>query len=450
MLCFYADIDPDYIDVKDWGITLDGAIGSTSTTITLSSTADLPNEGVLKIEDEFIGYSGLDGNDITGCCRGLCGTTPASHANATPVYVSWATAAIGIWRSGLKFKARFENAKSVGDRIKTWSEDSFVDVWTNEDGKVTGELQAPPLQTDYPEYTEDDIIFNSKSFKRDEESRITRVNFWYDPRNPDPKTSGDEDGVEDDYFFMQSYRDAEAESSDAFDEIKLKSFYGEWVYRRIDALWNAAHYITKYFDGTPKITFGLELRENALEVLDLIRLTVPEDVDADGVADSKFYFITSKLRKAINYIEFIAEQAGFGDEKYAKIGPENGVLDSAISDVDTTIDIDLSGTDLEVTDFRTGGTHQIYVEDEKITYTTATDVSTSYDIVRLTGVTRGVDGTSNVAHAAGVDVRMLYSAASDDHRQVYGFIGSTGDPPSGNLLDADGDFTEETAGYLIW
>ena len=95
-------------------------------------------------------------------------------------------------------------------------------------------------------------------------------------------------------------------------------------------------------------------------------------------------------------------------------------------------------------------TRQVFIEDEKISFTSAVLVDTSYEVVRLTGVTRGVDGTSNVAHSAGVDVRFLYSAADTEHRRLYGFIGSTGDPPAGNLLDADGDFTEETPGYRIW
>ena len=144
------------------------------------------------------------------------------------------------------------------------------------------------------------------------------------------------------------------------------------------------------------------------------------------------------------------EQAGFGEDRYAKVGPPNGVLDVGIDDDDVVIDVDLTGTGMDADDWRTGGEHQVRIGDEVISYTTVTDnagSSADPDVIRLTGVTRD---SGAVAHLAGADVVILYSAASDRHRERYGFIGSAGDPPDGNLLDGDGDLVGDVAGYLNW
>jgi hypothetical protein len=281
---------------------------------------------------------------------------------------------------------------------------------------------------------------------RNEDSRITRCRVWFDANKPDPKTKGED--AEDDYTNLQAYRDVDAESANNYDEVKLKSIFGEWIHTDGDAQWLATHYFVKYRDGTPRVMLSMELKDDDIRVMDLVELTLPEDVDVDGNEVSRFYYVISKVKRGINLIELELEQAGFAQENYARIGHKNGVLDVGINTVTTQIDVDLSATGLTIDDWRTGGTHHIYIEDEKISYTTVTDQGS--DIIRLTGGARGVDGTSNVAHSAGVDVRMLYSAASDEYRRIYGFIGSTGDPPSGNLLDGNGDLVNETPGYLFW
>jgi hypothetical protein len=68
------------------GTTLNGAISSTVTTITLTSTAGLPATGFLLIESETIQYGYISGNVLYNCFRGQNGTTAASHASGVSVY----------------------------------------------------------------------------------------------------------------------------------------------------------------------------------------------------------------------------------------------------------------------------------------------------------------------------------------------------------------------------
>jgi len=69
--------------------TLNGDLTDSATTITVTSTTGFLNEGVLRIEDEEIYYSGLTATTFTGCSRGINDTTASAHSDTTeliPVY----------------------------------------------------------------------------------------------------------------------------------------------------------------------------------------------------------------------------------------------------------------------------------------------------------------------------------------------------------------------------
>lgn len=76
--------------------TLNGSINSSVTTILLASTGTFPSSGVALINNEFIIYTGVSGNNLTGVIRGANGTTAASHTNGAAVigYISIFPAAI--------------------------------------------------------------------------------------------------------------------------------------------------------------------------------------------------------------------------------------------------------------------------------------------------------------------------------------------------------------------
>lgn len=68
--------------------TLNGAISSTDTTITLANASGLPTQGFINIGSETIGYQNIVGNQILNAWRGQNGTTAASHLTAAPVYTN--------------------------------------------------------------------------------------------------------------------------------------------------------------------------------------------------------------------------------------------------------------------------------------------------------------------------------------------------------------------------
>jgi hypothetical protein len=80
--------------------TLNGALlddtngtGGTGSSITLTSTTNFPTSGTIKVGAEFISYTGVSGNDLTGITRDVAGTRSA-HADGSSVefYTSWGQA----------------------------------------------------------------------------------------------------------------------------------------------------------------------------------------------------------------------------------------------------------------------------------------------------------------------------------------------------------------------
>jgi hypothetical protein len=71
-------------------------ISATDTTITLTSTANLPTVGFINIDNETIGYQNIVGNQILNAWRGQANTTAASHAAAASVYVNYLPS-VNVW-----------------------------------------------------------------------------------------------------------------------------------------------------------------------------------------------------------------------------------------------------------------------------------------------------------------------------------------------------------------
>jgi len=75
---------------------LDGAITSTSTTITLNTVVGLAGSGFIRLNTEDIYYTYISGNTLGGVFRGQNNTTAASQADGTAVFVPQLPA-VTVW-----------------------------------------------------------------------------------------------------------------------------------------------------------------------------------------------------------------------------------------------------------------------------------------------------------------------------------------------------------------
>jgi len=80
--------------------------GGSGTSITLTSTANFPTTGSIKVGAEYISYTGISGNNLTGITRAVAGTRSAHSSGATvEYYIAWGQSAIsstitldpGLW-----------------------------------------------------------------------------------------------------------------------------------------------------------------------------------------------------------------------------------------------------------------------------------------------------------------------------------------------------------------
>ena len=80
-------IDKDYANNEDdvFATTLNGSHSSSVTTLTLTTTTGIDATGTVHIGSEQVTYTGVLGNDITGCTRGANSTTAATHADDVAV-----------------------------------------------------------------------------------------------------------------------------------------------------------------------------------------------------------------------------------------------------------------------------------------------------------------------------------------------------------------------------
>jgi hypothetical protein len=80
-------IEKDYANNEDdvFATTLNGSHSSSVATLTLTTTTGIDATGTVHIGSEQVTYTGVLGNDITGCTRGANSTTAAIHADDVAV-----------------------------------------------------------------------------------------------------------------------------------------------------------------------------------------------------------------------------------------------------------------------------------------------------------------------------------------------------------------------------
>lgn len=78
---------PDLMYVPDGRTQINDEDGITAvvTTIPVTLSDNLLSAGIVKIESEYVIYTGVSGGSLTGCSRGALGTSGATHADAVAV-----------------------------------------------------------------------------------------------------------------------------------------------------------------------------------------------------------------------------------------------------------------------------------------------------------------------------------------------------------------------------
>lgn len=434
-LFYRAGVDMDCIYTIDRGITLTSGISDTDVVIPVSAV-NLPQEGIVKVEDELIKYYLIIGQNLQVKKRGAYGTTKASHASGKSVDPVSFTDELNRWIANMLYRRVITDPLKIQELIVDLCRSSQFMIFQNEDQKLQGRAITPPWWDEtIPELTDQDILEDSIGVNENEAERRTRTVMMYSPLKNDP---GDKT---DDWARSWWYVDMDMEGANHFGFVKDKNLKAPFTYRSVEADAVTALLQAVFSPRAEILKFQTDPRTN-LKLASLFRMTTDEIVAIDGTPEERILMqVLSKIlieNKGKNAYEYDARRLAI-EGRFGLIAPDYPTLTSNITSDQTDIQATISIDTFQFEEIRPDG-GQVQIEGEEIDY----DSCTKDDDTHITfhGCVRDGD---KAAHSAGAWVMILYPGASDSAREKYAFIGD-----ADNMLDSDGDGVVDEEGYLIY
>lgn len=300
------------------GIKLASDIDTAATTIPISETKDLDDEGYILIGDEIIRYTSKDDAtlSLSGATRGYWNTTIAAHSkkekiqpvayfpptNPYDLMLSLLTDLGGIPDEDIDVAA-FTSLKSYPIEDMPCSaiitEPTKLDKlyfelveltdcksWVNEDLKITITKNFPnlPGRGYVPISDMKNILFQSGAVDANEKSKHTRISFYWNQKvlgKTDDETS---------FTRLDLAIDADAEGDNEYNERADKKIFCRWMqtgYINEDILYEwienyVKRYVANYRDPMPLVSFQLELKDLLLKTGEYIKLSTDELCDIHG------------------------------------------------------------------------------------------------------------------------------------------------------------------------
>ncbi len=454
LLCNRAGINPDYFEMVESGDTLASDITAGASSIPVNNPDLFPDTGIIKIDNELIVYRGKSGNNLDTTAgnpcpifykhhRGAFGTTASSHTAGAKIYFPQITWEVSNWARGNLYRTEIVEPRKVQELINELSGQALFYIWQNENSKIDFWLFSPPRPGESVIGINDEknIVLDSLSWENDPEILASRVIVYYAPTKENPGKNPEN------YSLAHMLVEEDVENEYWLGEVKAKVFYAGWIYRETEASSLASKYLLNYKYGARKLNFQLELKDLDLEVGDIFRINTGKLLLSDGVSHDQLLAIVLKKKfRSPGKIEISAIEQKL-DYKYGYISPDNPSLYAGITGTSTTIQLQLTGNTFQNEDFAESGFIRLYdgVNDEIISYSSKTYNSDNM-ILTLNNCQRGQLGTSPDSFSAGTMAILMFAGASDTAKNnLWAWQGN-----SNNLLDSDGNGTNETEGYLIF
>lgn len=345
-------------------VALDTAtIPVTDASIYKDPAVTLWDEAVL-IEKNIITYTGISGNDLTGCTWGAFGSDKANLVGGEKVQqcfaaidrpvqdiqeqnalrggmlagqldtAGWATEA-DLWLQQAIFTGCVIKPRPGTKNLQELQREGMHNLYWNErTQKVELKALAPPLPTGPIESINDNDISGLPDFDPRVNSHITRVFIHYDLQTP----LEDDDKVEN-YDNNYLIINADAEDSDQYDGETPENIFSRWITSDVWARRIAHRRLARYLNGIPTITADLTHKDFALlnvgDFLNLITRVYPK---ATGEAQTRAVQVVSISQTTDGKFSTKMEDPDFDaggviGGKYAVIAPD-GQPDYDLADTD--------------------------------------------------------------------------------------------------------------------
>lgn len=311
--------------------------------------------------DEYIKFTGISGNQLTGLTRGLFGTSDVTHAvdkkviqvavfaDATDtgiaadlgvnpvdamkeIILAWVgidsadvdtsqfDSERDIWYISPRFRRIVESPTSAEKLLAQLRQLTMSNIWQNEEQKLTFKALAPPAPgEDRPEFrTDENIIDDSLSVNDKVETQISRIIIHFDPDD----TWGTKDHTSEDEFSQHLiWINASAENPNGqADQVEIE-FFADWIYNVAEAIIFASRYSRRYSPVAPaEVKFKVTRRDAEVETGEFVDLTAEQFVNDDGTIDTLNFQILSKSENENGVISMKALETKF-EKKYGFIAP---------------------------------------------------------------------------------------------------------------------------------
>lgn len=182
------------------------------------------------------------------------------------------------WLSVVNLTTLITEPTGVDKLLAEICEQALCFIWWDErDQKIKLKALRPPTETP-TEISEDaNIIANSQSLKLADDERATQVWVFYARRNPTEKLD-----EESNYARVRIRIDADAESENAYGDVRIRKIYSRWIQQDSIALTLAARLITRYSDTPRYMRFRCDAKDRSLWTADVVDVTTRLIVDETG------------------------------------------------------------------------------------------------------------------------------------------------------------------------
>lgn len=243
---------------------------------------------------------------------------PAQYINST----DWAAEETN-WYSTSTITTLISEPTGVNELINKLAEEYFFQVWWNEIEQEIKLMAIVPPSTAaaIPTWTDESNLIEGKtSIDRNDDDRLTRVLFYYNPRTP--LDHSDPEDFESVYVII----DADAEGLDKYADERVKIIYGRFVATESLAVQTSGRLLNR-FKNTPKTaTVQVDAKDASIWTGDIAVIESARLQGFDGAAAGTRFQVQSvkeKTDKALSgsVYEYKLLEINFGS-RYAYIGPD--------------------------------------------------------------------------------------------------------------------------------
>lgn len=223
------------------------------------------------------------------------------------------------WQSA-DMHAVIRRPKKASELMARIREPRGILVYLNKAGKWACVYMGPA--TAAGALTDDHLIYGKTSLNHDDQERLTRVSFWWDPVTESTSSQMLADSYERGAIFI----DASLENPLNYNDQRGDVFVDAYLWSQVPSsrVANIARRIvTRRRAGVWSISFQLDIKDATYGIGEMVTITTDQRLGTNGLAASVPYLITARKEVSEAVVEYHGIDMGSAAVgRYARIGPD--------------------------------------------------------------------------------------------------------------------------------